>query len=89
MPRIDWYERSDDLQSRMIFDSCYGIVRLDRRVPGDGTDWYADVWIDGRPGVPGYENGHFSCEDARIHPADLIERLADDWQGSLTAGLTR
>lgn len=79
----DWYERRDELAPGMVFKTYDGIVRLDHRVPGDGTDWYCDVWYDGRPDVPGYERGHWSCEEARYHPGDLIERLPDDYAGEI------
>lgn len=75
--KIDWYERSHELDPGMVFESCYGIVRLDHRVPGDGTDWSCDVWYEGRPDVPGYETGYWSADECRIHPGDLIERLQD------------
>ncbi len=68
----DWYEHRNELNPGDVFktyDDC--VIRLDRRVPGDGTDWYADVWM----------NGHFSCEDARIHPGDLTEKLPNDFAG--------
>lgn len=43
------------------------LLRLDRSVPGDGSAWYADVWM----------GGHWSHEDCQIEPSDLIERAAD------------
>lgn len=65
-----------------VYRTVYGsIVRLDRRVPGDGTDWYADDWYPGNPNVKGYERGHWSCEDSRLHPGDLTERLSDNYEG--------
>ena len=71
--KVDWYERRDQLEPGMVFkleDDTY--VRLDRRIPGDGTDWYCDVWIESDTG------GHWSGEDYRIHPGDLIERLPNN-----------
>jgi hypothetical protein len=38
------------------------MVKLDRRVPCDGTKWYVATW---------YGN-HWSYEDATIEPGDLI-----------------
>jgi hypothetical protein len=79
---IDWYERRDELEPGQVFRTMFdSVVRLDRRVPGDGTDWYADDWYPGLPGIKGYEKGHWSAEDGRIHPGDLTERLPDNYAG--------
>ena len=65
---IDWYDRRDELRPDQVFTDFEGdLLKLDRGVPGDGTDWYAAVWC----------NGHWSYEDCRIHPSDLRERVAD------------
>ena len=64
---IDWYERRDELKPGMVFRSCWGVVKLDRRVPGDGTQWY----------VANRSGGSWSYEDGTIEPGDLDERLAD------------
>lgn len=69
MPKSDkkdpdyWYENRNLLQPGMIFRHAYEdiYVRLDRRVPGDGTQWYADIWI--RDG--------WSSEDFGVEPSDL------------------
>lgn len=76
-----WYEHRHELKYGMVFRDYEGsLVRLNRRVPGDGTDWYADVWYSDRPDVPVYESrpdgpwyekGHWSCDDYRLHPSDL------------------
>lgn len=69
--QIDWYERRYDLEPGQVFTTRQDVkIRLDRRVPGDGTDWYADIW----------HNNHWSCEDYTIHPADLIERIEETAQ---------
>lgn len=47
------------------------VVKLDRRVPGDGTQWYVADWWNG-----------WSYQDATIEPGDLVERLSDDFDGS-------
>ena len=62
----DWYEDRHLLQADMVFVT-HGddIVKLDRRVPGDGTKWY----------VANYFHGHFSYEDDTIEPGDLKNRL--------------
>ena len=77
----DWYEYRDELESGMVFTSCYGIVKLDHRKPGDGTDWVVQTWYRGHLGVPGYERGHWSCDEDSIHPGDLEQRLPDDYAG--------
>jgi ribonuclease I len=63
----DWYERRDELQPGMIFHTQDGsVVKLDRRVPGDGTDWYVLDFSWSR---------NWSDEDSRIHPSDLADRV--------------
>lgn len=72
MTRIDWYERRDELWPGMVFRLHDGdVIRLDRRVPGDGTRWYVDDW--------GGEN--WSGWDSTAEPGDLCERLPDDYAG--------
>jgi hypothetical protein len=62
---IDWYERRDELEPEQVFRARDGsLVKLDRRVPGDGTKWYVADWF----------NGHWSHEDSTIEPGDLSER---------------
>ena len=58
----DWYEHSDELEPGQVFTTHAGeTVKLDRRVPGDGTDWYvADLW-----------NGSWAYMESRLHPGDL------------------
>lgn len=64
---IDWYERCHELLPGQIFITHNGeIVQLDRRVPGDGTDWYVADWWNG-----------WSYMDSRIHPGDLAEQFDD------------
>jgi hypothetical protein len=63
----DWYERRDELRPGQVFRLRDGdFVRLDRTVPGDGTDWYADT---------GSGDGRWFADDARIHPSDLDEMI--------------
>jgi hypothetical protein len=64
---IDWYDRRDELEPGMVFTSCYGLVRLDHRVPGDGTDWIALTSYD--------EGKSWVADESRIHPGDLIEKI--------------
>lgn len=74
---IDWYDRRDELEPGMTVITHQGEkFRLDHRVPGDGTDWCCDVWYEGQPGIVGYENGHWSCDEARIHPGDIATVVA-------------
>ena len=72
----DWYEHRHELEPGMVFTSCFGIVRLDHRKPGDGTQWVVDSWYPGRPDVKGYEQGHWSCDESTIEPGDLIEQFS-------------
>lgn len=58
---IDWYERRDELEHGQMFRTHAGeVVKLDRRVPGDGTKWYVADWWRG-----------WSYEDSTIEPGDL------------------
>lgn len=87
MESEDWYERRDELEEGQIFKSGDdSIVKLDRRVAGDGTKWFVLSWYPGIPNVPGYERGHWSACDGTIEPGDITERLPDDWDGNTPAG---
>lgn len=67
---------AQELEPGMIFRTGAGagdVVRLDRRVPGDGTQWEADSW-----------SGHarrWLADGRRLEPDDLGDRLPDDWRG--------
>jgi hypothetical protein len=66
--QIDWYERRDELAPGQVFTEYEGdLVKLDRRVPGDGTRWYAATWW----------GGSWDYVDHEIEPGDLRERVAD------------
>ena len=67
---MDWYENRASLEPGMVF-TLYNddIVKLEYRVPGDGTQWNCAVWIQNR----------FSYEDYRIEPSDLKDRLSDSY----------
>lgn len=84
---IDWYERRDELQEGQAFQTADGAVKLDRRVPGDGTRWYVASWSPGYPNMPGtiYEKGYWCHDDNTIEPGDLIDRLPDDYAGERAA----
>lgn len=63
----DWYERRDELESGQVFTDYEGDrVMLDRRVPGDGTQWYVATWW----------GDSWSYMDTIIEPGDLREKLA-------------
>lgn len=61
---VDWYERRHDLREGMVFNTHGGCVMLDRRVPGDGTKWYAATWCSW--------SRSWSYEDYTVEPGDLI-----------------
>lgn len=64
----DWYDRRDELKPGMVFRDYAGyLVKLDRRVPGDGTKWYVADWT-GRS---------WSYCDGTNEPGDFIELAAD------------
>jgi hypothetical protein len=66
MAVADWYERRTELESDQVYSHYDGsIMKLDRRVPGDGTQWYAANWC----------GDHWSYDDSIIEPGDLVERL--------------
>lgn len=63
-----WYENRHELRQGWVFRTLDdSIVMLDRRVPGDGTDWYVADQVD----------GSWAYYDDQIHPGDLCERLPD------------
>lgn len=64
---IDWYESRAELKEDMVF-RCQdeSLVKLDRRVPGDGTKWYVADWA-----------GYWCFEDSTIEPGDLVEQVGD------------
>lgn len=65
---IDWYDRRHELEPDMIFRIHDGYVMLDRRNPGDGTQWIVADWHDG-----------WSYYDSIIEPGDLIgDPIADE-----------
>jgi hypothetical protein len=67
---IDWYERRNELCPDQVFRTADGVVKLDRRVPGDGTRWYVADWWNG-----------WSYQDSTIEPGDLIEKLPANFAG--------
>ena len=61
----DWYARRFELDPGMCFRTITGdFVKLDQRVPGDGTKWYIADWIA----------GHWSHDHNTIEPSDLAKR---------------
>lgn len=66
--QADWYARRDELLEGQVFLTSEGErVKLDRRVPGDGTRWYVATWY----------GDHWSYEDSTLEPGDL-EHLVED-----------
>ncbi len=65
-----WYVNRDCLNEGDIFKTYdQSLVKLDRRVPGDGTRWYVATWSGGSWGY--YDN--------TIEPGDLRgERMFED-----------
>lgn len=62
----DWYKDKHLLQPGMVFVTHFDeTVKLDRRVPGDGTQWY----------VADYILGYWSYECNTVEPTDLKNRL--------------
>lgn len=56
-----WYERRSELREGMIFETSDGKVKLDRRVPGDGTKWYVADW----------DGSSWAYYDSTLEPGDL------------------
>lgn len=64
----DFYELRHTLAPEQVFRDHEGdLVKLDRRVPGDGTQWYVATWW----------GSSWAYMDSVIEPGDLRER-ADD-----------
>lgn len=63
----DWYQRRHELMPNQVFKARDGsLVKLDRRVPGDGTKWYVANWWNG-----------WCYQDDTIEPSDLVQHAAD------------
>lgn len=69
MTKDFWYENRHQLEPGLIFRTSNDIiVKLERRVPGDGTKWY----------VANRHNGGWIHEDDTIEPGELCgEPLPD------------
>lgn len=64
VPHDDWYGKRDSLREGQVFRVNDGsLVKLDRRVPGDGTKWYVADWWNG-----------WAYFDSTIEPGDLISQ---------------
>lgn len=81
MATDEWYDRRDELQSGQVFSSCFGVVKLDRQVPGDGTKWYVADWSPSQI----HPNGSWAHYDSTIEPGDLITQLPDNYAGEPVA----
>lgn len=70
-----WYEHRGRLNCG---DVCVledgSTVKLDRRVPGDGTDWYVLDY------VKSYHDGHmyWTDENSRVHPSEIEEVIGHE-----------
>lgn len=70
----DWYARRNELEPGQVFRTCWdSIVKLDHRVPGDGSLWVVENYDERR--------GDWACYEEKVEPHDLEERLADDFGG--------
>lgn len=57
-----WYDHRSELEPGMVFRLEDGdLVKLDTRVPGDGTKWRVALWL----------GDHWSYEDGTIEPGEL------------------
>jgi hypothetical protein len=73
----DWYERRHELEPGQVFRTCWdSVVKLDHRVPGDGTQWRV---------LDLYSSGAWINDEGTIEPGDLEERLDDDYSGKPTS----
>jgi len=63
-----WYDRRDELREGMVFTTHAGeLVKLDRRVPGDGTQWYVADW----------SQTSWAYYDATLEPGELFQQVED------------
>lgn len=67
-----WYEHRGELEPGQIFRLYDGsLVKLDRRVPGDGTKWYVANWYKGYTLNGQTVRPSWCYEDGTIEPGDL------------------
>lgn len=74
--KADWYGRRDELREGQVFTDRGGHkVKLDRRVPGDGTKWYVASWW----------GNSWAYMDATIEPGDLVKLIGHSagWDGAV------
>ena len=61
-----WYIHRNQLSPEQVFQTHDGsLVKLDRRVPGDGTAWYVADW-----------DGYWAYYDSQIEPGDLNKMIS-------------
>jgi len=61
-----WYTHRHTLKPGQTYRLHDGdTVELDRRVPGDGTQWYVNTWT----------GTCWSCEDYTIEPGDIADAV--------------
>lgn len=64
-----WYLNRHELEPGQVFRDFGGsLVKLDRRVPGDGTKWYVAQWV----------NDGWAYMDSEIEPRDLRGQPLED-----------
>lgn len=64
----NWYERRHELKPEMVFRHVDDtIVKLDMRVPGDGTKWFVANW----------HNGSWGYWYDEVEPSDLKEHIVN------------
>ncbi|MYM92688.1 hypothetical protein [Duganella vulcania] len=67
-----WYVHKHELEPGMVFRTTdNSLVKLDGRVPGDGTQWYVAEWC----------GGSWAYMDSKIEPGELIGLPQDDPAG--------
>lgn len=65
-----WYDNRDRLNQGDVCTLENGsVVKLDRRVPGDGTDWYVLDYVQH------YFDKHWywTDNDSKIHPSEILK----------------
>jgi len=73
---ICWYKRRNELEPGQVF-RCQGVVvKLDKRVAGDGTKWNVLEWYEG-----------WCSYDSEIEPGDLEGEPMQDDRAVIAAAL--
>lgn len=73
-----WYTHRQELEPGQVFLCAdVSVVRLDTRVPGDGTKWSVDDW----------DSGSWFCCGTEIEPGDLRGRPLEDTRQAIEAAI--